>query len=437
MRITKNTNIELLPSKANRHGLIAGATGTGKTTTLRVITEEFSRLGVPVFLADVKGDLSGIAKPYPTTFWDVFGQTGHPIRTTVKDLGPLVLARLLDLNRIQTGVLTLAYKVQNDYLSHDVFLNLNCVKALLKHLADNAYDYTTDYGNITYTSVGAIQRAILELETQRVNEFLNLPKFEIEDFFVYPGMIHVLDAKILINYPKLYTTFLIWLLSELYEKLPEIGDPEKPVFIFFFDEAHLLFNDISKILLQKIEQVIRLIRSKGVGVYFCSQSPLDIPKTILGQLGNRMQHAIRAFTPDDYNAVKKISRTFRHNPRINIMDALTTMGTGEALVSFLEQDGKPSMVEKVFIKAPESQISPLTNVERDLYIKQSPYYGKYDKAVYELEETMIQPNDNRANQFIEKFGREIVRTAGNQVAREIIRGVFHTFFKGVRSGVGR
>jgi len=430
-----NSDTELLPRMANRHGLVAGATGTGKTVTLRVMTEHFSRLGIPVFLADVKGDLSGIASSFPTIFWDVFGITGHPIHTTVNDLGPLILARLLDLNRIQTGVLTLLFKVHSDYLEDKILLDLFDLKALLKHIADNAYRYTTDYGNVTYTSVGAIQRAILELQTQRVNEFFNLPKFDVNDFFI-DSTVHILDAKIIINYPKLYTTFLLWLLSELYEKLPERGDREKPIFVFFFDEAHLLFNDISKVLLQKIEQIIRLIRSKGVGVYFVTQSPLDIPKTVLAQLGNRVQHALRAFTPEDYTAITKISKTFRPNKNVNVIEALTGMGTGEALISLLQEDGTPSKVERVKINFPESRLEPLTNDERELYVKQSPLMGKYENKVYELREE-IQVDSRKSEQFMEQFGRGMVRTMGNQVGREIVRGLFHTFFKGVRSGVGR
>lgn len=462
MIIAKNRNktIELLPQMANRHGLIVGSTGSGKTITLRVIAEQFSKIGVPVFLADVKGDLSGIAvagngfyeratamelpfehRNYPVLFWDVFGKEGHPLRTTIADLGPLLIARLLDLNKVQTGVITLAFKVCHEYLKDSILLNTKDLKYLLKHLADNAYDYTTDYGNINYTSVGAIQRAILELEVQGVNELFNLPKFDITDFFVTGGdgrgVIHILNAKIIINQPKLYTTFLLWLLSELYARLPERGDRDKPLFIFMFDEAHLLFKDISKVLLDKIESIIRLIRSKGVGIYFVTQSPLDIPKTVLGQLGNRIQHTLRAFTPEDFNAVNKIAKTFRPNIGLNINDSITSMGTGEALVSLLQADGTPAIVEKAWIVPPESRIEPLTSEEINLFVTKSPIFGKYETKLYKDSDTLKPKNDPRVEKFASNFGRGVVRTMGNQVGREIIRGIFHTFFKGVRSGVGK
>src|SRR5215813_11643973 len=375
----------LLPRMANRHGLIAGATGTGKTVTLRVIAEHLSGIGVPVFMADVKGDLSGIAHPgqenpkiaervsklgvknfqyagYPTVFWDLYGQQGHPVRTTISDMGPLLMSRLLKLNETQSGVLTLVFKIADD--NGLLLLDLKDLRAMLQHVGDNAAQFKTQYGNVSAASIGAIQRGLVALDEQGGEQFFGEPALNLDDLLQTDsagrGMINILVADKLINAPKIYATFLLWLLSELFERLPEVGDPEKPKLVFFFDEAHLLFNDAPNVLLEKIEQVIRLVRSKGVGVYFVTQNPLDVPDVVLGQLGNRVQHALRAFTPRDQKAVKAAAQTFRANPGVDVETVITELGVGEALVSFLDEKGTPGMVERAMVMPPHSQIGPIT-----------------------------------------------------------------------------
>ena len=396
----------LLPQYANRHGLIAGATGTGKTVTLQRLAEGFSRIGVPVFMADVKGDLSGIARPgqdnpkinervqklglagfkfagYPTVFWDLYGEHGHPVRTTISEMGPLLISRLLNLNDTQGGVLNLVFKIADD--NRMLLLDLKDLRAMLQHVGDNAAQFKTQYGNVSAASIGAIQRGLLELEGQGGDRFFGEPALDLDDLMQTDnqgrGVINILVADKLINAPKLYATFLLWMLSELFERLPEVGDPEKPKLAFFFDEAHLLFNDAPKVLLEKIEQVIRLIRSKGVGVYFVTQNPLDVPDIVLGQLGNRVQHALRAFTPRDQKAVKAAAQTFRQNKDLDVEAAITELGVGEALVSFLSEKGQPTVVDRALIYPPQSQLPPLTPAERDQVIKQSAFYGHYEKVV--------------------------------------------------------
>ncbi len=400
------SELALLPALANRHGLVAGATGTGKTVTLQTMAQRFSSIGVPVFMADVKGDLSGLAaagamspklkerldalgiKEFafascPVTFWDVFGRSGHPVRTTVSDMGPLLLGRMLNLNETQAGVLALAFKIADD--NGLLLLDMKDLRALLQHVGDSARAFTTRYGNISAASIGIIQRALLQIEQQGANQFLGEPALDIDDLLQTDetgrGMVNILAADQLLTSPKLYSTFLLWLLSELYEHLPEVGDAEKPKLVFFFDEAHLLFNDAPKALLEKIEQTVRLIRSKGVGVYFVTQSPLDIPDTVLGQLGNRVQHALRAFTPRDQKAVKSAAQTMRANPRLNVERAITELGVGEALVSLLDQKGRPCVVERALIVPPASRIGPITPQERQAVIAGSPVFGHYEQVI--------------------------------------------------------
>ena len=401
-----NTESYLLPALANRHGLIAGATGTGKTVTLQRIAECFSAIGVPVFMADVKGDLSGIGakgsattkvaerlkllgidaldyRACPVVFWDVFGEQGHPIRATVSEMGPLLFARMLNLNATQQGVLTAAFKIADD--NNLLLLDLKDLRAMLKFVGDNAGALTTQYGNISAASIGAIQRGLLEVEQQGGEKFFGEPALNIADLMQTGeggrGVINILAANKLLNAPKVYASFLLWLLSELFENLPEKGDPEKPELVFFFDEAHLLFNDAPPALLDKIEQVVRLIRSKGVGVYFVTQNPLDIPEAVLGQLGNRVQHALRAFTPRDEKAVKTAATTLRSNPKLNVEKAITELSVGEALVSFLDEKGSPAVVERSFILPPASRIGPLSADERKLLIAHSPIGGHYEATI--------------------------------------------------------
>src|SRR5688572_7985455 len=396
----------LLPRMANRHGLIAGATGTGKTVSLRVIAEGFSRIGVPVFLADVKGDLSGMIRPgaenpkiservqnlglegfqfagNPVVFWDLFGEQGHPVRTTISDMGPLLMSRLLNLNETQSGVLNLVFKIADD--NGMLLLDLKDLRAMLQYVGDNAAQFKTQYGNVSAASVGAIQRGLLALEEQGGDKFFGEPALDLEDMMQTDGsgrgVINVLVAERLINAPKLYATFLLWLLSELFERLPEVGDPEKPKLVFFFDEAHLLFSDIEPAVAQKIEQMVRLIRSKGVGVYFVSQNPLDIPDVVLGQLGNRVQHALRAFTPRDQKAVSAAAQTFRQNPKLEVETVLTELGVGEALVSMLDEEGKPGIVDRAKIVPPHSQVGAITPDQRANIIQTSDIAGHYEKAV--------------------------------------------------------
>jgi DNA helicase HerA-like ATPase len=391
---------------ANRHGLITGATGTGKTVTLQVLADNFSRIGVPVFLADVKGDLSGVAaagsttpkvrerlqaiagtepewRADPVVFWDVFGRRGVPIRATISDLGPLLLGRLLDLNPTQQGVLTLVFKIADD--KGLLLLDLKDLKAMLQWVGDRAKEFRTEYGNISAASIGTIQRAMLEVEQQGGDKFFGEPMLDVDDLLQTDrgrGVVNVLAADELIRAPKVYATFLLWMLSELFERLPEIGDPEKPTLVFFFDEAHLLFNDAPASLVEKIEQVVRLIRSKGVGVYFVTQSPSDVPDTVLAQLGNRVQHALRAFTPRDQKVVKAAAQTLRSNPAFDTGTAITELAIGEALVSLLEPNGSPSVTERAWVLTPSSRIGPITDAERDAIRQQSAAsYGHYEQTV--------------------------------------------------------
>ncbi|MGB4219854.1 MAG: helicase HerA-like domain-containing protein, partial [Smithellaceae bacterium] len=404
--MSRGEEIVLLPNMANRHGLITGATGTGKTVTLQKMAEAFSSIGTPVFMADVKGDLSGIGaagvasekllnrlasigisdfQPRANTavFWDVFGEKGHPVRATISDMGPLLLARLLNLNDTQTGVLTLVFKIADD--NGLLLLDLKDLRAMVQFVGDNARQFTTEYGNISTASVGAIQRGLLTIEEQGGNKFFGEPMLNIADLMQTDsegrGVLNVLSAERLYNSPKLYSTFLLWMLSELFEQLPEVGDLEKPKLIFFFDEAHLLFNDAPRALLEKIEQVVRLIRSKGVGVYFVTQNPLDIPETVLAQLGNRVQHALRAFTPRDQKAVKTAAETMRANPDFDAAAAITELGVGEALISFLDEKGRPAQVERSFVIAPNSRLGVLTDQERSAAIRRSPVFGYYEKEL--------------------------------------------------------
>jgi len=406
--IAKNARAEchLLPELANRHGLITGATGTGKTVTLQTLAEQFSRLGVAVFMADVKGDLTGISQAgrpsdklkaalserslempepqaCPTQLWDVFGQQGHPVRATISDMGPLLLARMLCLNEIQSGVLNLVFKIADD--QGLLLLDLKDLRAMLQHVGEKAKDYTTQYGNISAASVGAIARGLLQLETQGGTEFFGEPMLDIEDFMQTDarghGMVNVLAADTLMNSPRLYATFLLWLLSEVFERLPEVGDLEKPKLVFFFDEAHLLFNEAPKVLLERIELVVRLVRSKGVGVYFVTQNPMDIPDSVLAQLGNRIQHALRAFTPRDQKAVKATAQTMRAQPGLDIEATITELAVGEALVSLLDAKGKPSPTERAFVLPPASQLGPINSEQRQALLAQSLMAGVYEQAV--------------------------------------------------------
>jgi DNA helicase HerA-like ATPase len=399
------TDAVLLPALANRHGLITGATGTGKTVTLQALAQQLSTIGVPVFMADVKGDLAGLAKPgggnakvterakllgieidyraCPVVFWDVFAKSGHPVRATVSDMGPLLLSRMLGLNETQEGVLTLVFKIADD--NGLLLLDAKDLRAMLQHVGDNAATFRTEYGNVSAASIGAIQRGLLALESQGAGQFFGEPMLDIADLIQTDGngrgVVNVLAADKLMGSPKLYATFLLWMLAELFEQLPEVGDPEKPKLVFFFDEAHLLFNEAPKALLDKIEQVVRLIRSKGVGVYFVTQNPLDIPDTVLGQLGNRVQHALRAFTPRDQKAVKSAAETMRPNPKLKIEQAITELAVGEALVSLLDEKGRPTVTERSFIVPPGSQLGPLTDAERKAFIESSTIFGHYEKLV--------------------------------------------------------
>ncbi len=403
---TLDNELYLLPAMANRHGLITGATGTGKTVTLQKLAESFSRIGVPVFMADVKGDLSGVAREgvgsekllerlknigvtdwqaesNPVVVWDIFGEKGHPVRATVSDLGPLLLARLLDLNEVQSGVLNIIFRIADD--QGLLLLDFKDLRAITQYIGDNAKSFQNQYGNISSASVGAIQRGLLTLEQQGAEHFFGEPMLDIKDWMRTDsngkGIINILSAEKLYQMPKLYAASLLWMLSDLFEQLPEAGDLEKPKLVFFFDEAHLLFSDAPQVLLDKIEQVIRLIRSKGVGVYFVSQNPADIPDNVLGQLGNRVQHALRAFTPKDQKAVKAAAQTMRANPSFDTEAAIQALGTGEALISFLDAKGSPSMVERAMVIAPNSRMGPVSDDERNGLINHSPVYGKYEDQV--------------------------------------------------------
>ena len=486
----------LLPALANRHGLITGATGTGKTITLQTLAENFSRQGVPVFLADVKGDLTGITQAgtlspklaavlkerglpepvsahCPATLWDVFGKAGHPVRATVADMGPLLLGRLLSLNETQSGVLSLVFKIADD--NGMLLLDMKDLRAMLQFVGDNAKDFTTEYGNVSAASVGAIQRGLLQIEEQGGDQFFGEPMLDISDFLQTvdgQGVINILAADQLMNAPRLYATFLLWMLSEVYELLPEVGDLEKPKLVFFFDEAHLLFNDAPAALLERIELVVRLVRSKGVGVYFVTQNPLDVPDSVLAQLGNRVQHALRAFTPRDQKAVKAAADTMRANPAIGDMaTAITELAVGEALVSFLDAKGRPSVTERVFVLPPGSQIGPITPQQRQALLAASLVAGVYEKTVdresaYEkikgrvavdagapaglpgageppagggvmdmVKDLMLGttgPRGGRHPGLMEKAASSAVRSIGSAAGRELIRGVLGSLLGGRR-----
>jgi DNA helicase HerA-like ATPase len=476
-----DTECRLLPAMANRHGLITGATGSGKTVSLQLLAEAFSRIGTPVFLADVKGDLAGISQAgslgpklgerlrtlglpepefaaCPATLWDVFGEQGHPVRATVSDLGPLLLARLLQLNETQSGVLNLVFRIADD--NGLLLLDLKDLRAMLQEVGDNAVQFTTEYGNVSAASVGAIQRGLLQLETQGADRFFGEPMLDIDDLMQTDGagrgVVNILAADRLYQSPRLYATVLLWLLSELFERLPEIGDPDKPRLVFFFDEAHLLFDDAPKPLLEKIEQVVRLIRSKGVGVFFVTQNPLDVPDAVLGQLGNRVQHALRAFTPRDRKAVRTAAETMRPNPGLDVARAITELGVGEALVSLLDDKGRPSPTERVWMLAPGGRIGPITPQERQALMQQSLVAGVYDQAVdresaYERLKGRVATGvgcgtattatsgglldalgrglgglaggSGRKDSVLETLAKSAARSIGSTVGREIIRGV--------------
>jgi DNA helicase HerA-like ATPase len=399
------TQCALLPALANRHGLIAGATGTGKTITLQKLAEQLSHAGVPVFMADIKGDLTGISQPgtlsskiksiladrglpepvsapCPTTLWDVFGEQGHPVRATVSDLGPLLLGRMLGLNDTQQGVLQLVFKIADD--EGLLLLDLKDLRAMLQFVGDNAKDFTTEYGNVSAASIGAIQRGLLQIEQQGGDRFFGEPMLDMADMMQTvdgQGVVNILAADKLLNSPRLYASFLLWLLSELFEQLPEVGDLDKPKLVFFFDEAHLLFKDAPAALVERIELVVRLVRSKGVGVYFVTQNPLDIPDTVLGQLGNRVQHALRAFTPRDQKAVKAAAGTLRANPGLDVETAITELAVGEALVSFLDEQARPSITQRAFVCPPGSQIGPISATQRQALMAQSLVAGVYEAVI--------------------------------------------------------
>jgi DNA helicase HerA-like ATPase len=483
--VAKNdkTELALLPALANRHGLITGATGTGKTLTMQALAQRLSTIGVPVFMADVKGDFSGIAKPgggnarvverlkslrlkadfagCPVEFWDVYGKNGLPVRATVSDMGPLLLGRILGLNETQEGVLSLVFKIADD--NGLLLLDLKDLRAMLQHVGDNAAQFKTQYGNVSTSSIGAIQRGLLALESQGAAQFFGEPMLEIADLMKLKdgkGMVNVLAADQLMNSPKLYSSFLLWLLSELFEQLPEVGDPEKPKLVFFFDEAHLLFNEAPKALVEKVEQVVRLIRSKGVGIYFVTQNPLDVPESVLGQLGNRVQHALRAFTPKDQKAVKTAADTLRPNPKIKADRVITELEVGEALVSLLDEKGRPSMVERAFIVPPASQLGPITEGERAELIKRSPVAGKYDTAIdresaYEklTQRTAAKPAEPQQSSnpvsdilfgktgprggrqtqgILEAMSKSAARSIGSELGRQVLRGILGSVLGGKR-----
>ena len=452
-------DLSIIGKMANRHGLIAGATGTGKTVTLQVMAETFAQAGVPCFMADMKGDLSGISRPgamsgfiekrlsqfgienpqfqaCPVRFYDVYGEQGHPIRTTVSQMGPQLLSRLLGLNETQDGVLNIVFRVADD--RGLLILDMKDLRSMLDHVAQNAKEYSAQYGNISGATVSAIQRALLQLENQGANQFFGEPAFDIRDLLQTDaqgrGVLSVLAADKLMLQPKLYSTFLLWLMTELYSTLPEVGDLDMPKLIFFFDEAHMLFDDTSKAMVDKVEQVIRLIRSKGVGIYFVTQNPSDIPDSILGQLGNRVQHALRAYTPKDQKAVKTAADTMRPNPAFKTDEAITTLETGEALVSFLDEKGAPTIVQRANILFPLSQIGAISPQERDNAIKQSPIYGKYDtpidsESAYEVlmreKETALQEVEERNVPAARepKAKEEKTTKKGSGIGSKVLKGV--------------
>jgi DNA helicase HerA-like ATPase len=468
--------VYLNPRFANRHGLIAGATGTGKTISLQVLAEGFSRIGVPVFMADVKGDLTGICKPgnpnpkvdervgkigiddfrfegCPGVIWDLSGERGHPVRATVSDMGPLLLARLLDLNDTQEGVLNIAFKFADD--QGMLLLDMKDLRSILQYMSDNSKEFQGAYGNVSSASIGAIQRQLLVLEQQGGDKFFGEPALDLWDFMRTGaggyGNVNILAADKLINTPRLYATFLLWLLSELFENLPEVGDMDKPRLVFFFDEAHLLFDDAPKALVDKVEQVVKLIRSKGVGIYFITQTPLDVPESVLGQLGNRVQHALRAFTPRDQKAVRTAADTFRQNPNIDVATTIMEMGVGEALVSVLEEKGTPSIVQRVLVRPPQSRIGPLTDVERADLIRTSPFAGRYDKPVdresaYELlqkrtEQAAADAAAEQAQKVEQKAARRYSDTASpkaeSSIIGDIAEGLLKNAVRAATSSVGR
>jgi len=486
----------------NRHGLIAGATGTGKTVSLQTLAEKFSALGVPVFMADVKGDLSGISQPgqdnpkimqrvqqlaiesyqhraCPVAFWDVFGEQGHPVRTTISEMGPLLLSRLLNLNDTQAGVLSIMFEVADD--QGLLVLDIKDLRAMLQHLSENAAEIKTEYGNVSSASIGAIQRALLTLEQQGGDMLFGEPALDLNDLIQTDadgrGVVNILVADRLMQSPKMYATFLLWLLSELFEQLPEVGDPEKPKLVFFFDEAHLLFDDAPKPLVDKIEQVVRLIRSKGVGVYFVTQNPLDVPDEVLGQLGNRIQHALRAFTPRDQKAVRAAAQTFRSNPDLDVETTITELGVGEALVSVLDEQGIPGIVQRAFIYPPQSQLGPIAPQQRQQVIRNSVIFGHYEKAIdresayemlkgraaavptqapprqpqFEYQPPNYEPRQQESGGMLggvfgrqpsrggrprdslgEAMAKSAVRAIGSQVGRQLIRGVLGSLMGGSR-----
>ena len=498
--ISSEMEISMIPKMMNRHGLITGATGTGKTVTLQTLTETFSQLGIPVFAADMKGDLSGIAQQggskesvakrveeykleekgfsyqaFPVQFWDVFGEQGHPLRTTISEIGPMLLERLLSLNETQGAVLNLVFKIADD--NGLLLIDLKDLQKMLEYVGNNRTQFTTAYGNISAASIGSIQRNLIRLESEGADKFFGEPEVNIMDFIQTDrgrGIVNILAADKLMQSPRVYTTFLLWLLSDLYENLPEVGDLDKPKLIFFFDEAHMLFNDMPKMLLEKVEQIIRLIRSKGVGIFFCTQNPADIPPIILGQLGNRVQHALRAYTPNDQKAVRVAAQTFRANPKYDTETAITELSTGEALVSFLDEKGAPRMVERAFILPPQGQIGPITPDSRLSIIRRSLIYGVYEKMIdresaYEIiskkqellederqkaevekerirkekealkaqleEEKLARAKERQRKaqgglfgDMVQQVGKSAKRQITNQIGRSITRTIFGTFF---------
>jgi len=493
------TEAHLLPAMANRHGLVTGATGTGKTVTLQKLAESFSQIGVPVFLADIKGDLTGISQPgklegklaaaikerglpepkplaCPTTLWDVFGEQGHPVRATITDMGPLLIGRMLNLNETQAGVLQIVFKIAD--ANGMLLLDLKDLRAMLQHVGDNAKQFTTEYGNISAASIGAIQRGLLQIEAQGGDKFFGEPMLNIADLLQTDdkgqGVVNILAADKLLNSPRLYATFLLWMLSELFETLPEIGDPDQPKLVFFFDEAHLLFDEAPKVLVERIELVVRLVRSKGVGVYFVTQNPLDIPDSVLAQLGNRVQHALRAFTPRDQKAVKATAETMRPKPGLDIEAAITELAVGEALVSFLDAKGRPSLTERLYVIPPGSQIGIITPEQRKALMAGSVVAGVYEKtedreSAYEklkgrateaaqagaagstggaagattagggalggLSDVLFGstgPRGGKREGMVESFAKSAIRTIGSNVGREIARGVLGSILGGKR-----
>lgn len=495
------TPLVLLPALANRHGLITGATGTGKTVSLQVLAEQFSRIGVPSFLSDVKGDLTGLSQKglmspklqervtklgvptpqfaaCPVTLWDVFGEKGHPIRATVSDLGPLMLARILNLNEVQEGVLHLVFRIADE--RGLLLLDAKDLRAMLQWVGENARELTTEYGNVSAASVGAIQRSLLALDDQGADMFFGEPMLNLDDMMQTvdgQGVVNILAADKLLNAPRIYGTFLLWMLSELFENLPEVGDLEKPKFVFFFDEAHLLFNEAPPQLLNKIEQIVRLVRSKGVGVYFVTQNPLDIPDTVLGQLGNRVQHALRAYTPRDQKAVQVAAETMRANPKFDTATAISELAVGEALISTLDEKGRPNIVERAFVHPPGSRIGPINDQERQALRESSLVTGVYDQMIdrdsaYEklkgrVEKKTASNSDNSENKategtqsetssadpslgdrikeqlggvltqgsgrkdsVLDSFAKSAARSIGSSVGRAIIRGVLGSILKG-------